>query len=118
MKNKKNKPANTIQKINELKSKRHEIDSELVKIRRKLSKNRNNFEYISKINKIEKFLNMDDDKKREYRFKQIKSNLNKNIYSFYKDKLMIIVTKPLTYCVPFSTTFGKSAVWKDQTWKD
>jgi hypothetical protein len=47
MKNRKNKPYTLIQKINELKEKRHKIDADLVKTRIYLSKNKGSHEYLS-----------------------------------------------------------------------
>ena len=87
MKDKKNKPSDTTQKIREIKEKRFEKDQELVKIRSKISKRRKDDEYSSKIKKFEKFPNMNDDVKRDYRFKQIRNNLNNNVFSLFKERI-------------------------------
>lgn len=39
---------------------------------------------------IQKFKTMNTSQKREYRFKQVKAYLNKNVFSFYKNRLLVI----------------------------
>jgi len=89
-KDKKNKTTNTAQKIRELKERRYEIDQELIKIRNKISNQRKDDEYFSKIDQLERFLKMNDDVKRDYRFKQIRSYLNNNVFSLFKKYLLVI----------------------------
>lgn len=90
MKDKKNKPSDTTQKIRETKEKRFEKHQELVRIRNKISKQRKDDGYSSKIEEFEKFLKMNDDVKRDYRFKQIRSYLNYNVFSLFKKYLLVI----------------------------
>jgi len=73
-----------------IENKKIELDMKILSLRKNIVKQTNNAEYSLKVQTLEKFLNMDKDTKRDYRFKQIKAYLDKNIFSLFRDYLLII----------------------------
>jgi hypothetical protein len=61
-----------------------ELNRELVSFEAK------NTEYYSKLQTLEKVLDMDKGTKRGYRFKQIRAYLDNNVFSLFRDYLLII----------------------------
>jgi len=67
-----------------------EINSEILNLRKIIAKNLDNREYKLKVKKLEKFMTMDRETKRIYRFNQIRSHLYNHVFSFFKDYFLII----------------------------
>ena len=65
------------------------LDKELVNIRKKIAKKMND-EYRMKLQTFEKILYMDKNTAREYRFRQIRAYLENNVFSLFRDYLLII----------------------------
>jgi len=65
------------------------LDRRIVTIRKNIARDLG-ITYSQKLNTAEKFLNMDAQTKRTYRFQQIKAYLDKNIFSQYRDRLLVI----------------------------
>lgn len=66
------------------------IDNKILENRKKIAKKANNENYSFNIKNFEKFLKMNRTSKRKHRFNQIKGYLYRNVYSHFKDKLLII----------------------------
>lgn len=66
------------------------LNDQILIIRKELSNSLKKEEYSFNITNFEKFLNMDKKTKQEHRFNQVKSYIYKNIFSLYKDNLLII----------------------------
>ena len=68
---------------------RFELDVKILDIRKRIAAKIAE-EYSSKLQTFEKLLYMDKETKREYRFKQIRAYLDNNIFSLFRDHLLII----------------------------
>ncbi len=68
---------------------RFELDVKILDIRKRIAAKIAE-EYSSKLQTFEKLLYMDKGTKREYRFKQIRAYLDNNIFSLFRDYLLII----------------------------
>jgi len=66
-----------------------ELDKKILKLREKIAVAIGN-EYYSKLQTLEKILYTDKETKRDYRFKQIRAYLNNNVFSLFRDYLLII----------------------------
>ena len=74
---------------NEKKKEKLELDKEILSLRKKLTMNKGE-EYLRKLRLFEKILYMDEKTRREYRFKQIRAYLENEIFSFFREYLLII----------------------------
>lgn len=68
---------------------RFELDVKILNIRKRIAA-RMSEEYSLKLQTFEKFLYMDKEAKREYRFKQIRAYLENNVFSLFRHYLLII----------------------------
>ena len=73
-----------------LESKLRQLDEGIMLIRKDISENLNDEEYSFSLYNFEKFLTMDTESKRTYRFNQIKGYLHRNVFSKFKENLLII----------------------------
>lgn len=65
------------------------LEKKILNIREKIETASDN-EYYSKLQTLEKILNMDKETKRNYRFKQIRAYFDNNVFSLFRDYLLII----------------------------
>lgn len=68
---------------------RFELEKKILNLRKKIVTSSGN-EYYSKLQTLEKILNMDKETKRDYRFKQIRAYFDNNVFSLFRDYLLII----------------------------
>jgi len=73
----------------EKQNKRFELDKKILNIRESIAK-RVKGKYLSNVRTFEKFLCMDKETKRKYRFNQIKAYMDRNIFSLFRDYLLVI----------------------------
>ncbi len=66
-----------------------ELEKKILNLRKKIVTAPGN-EYYSKLQTLEKILYMDKETKRDYRFKQIRAYLDNNVFSLFRDHLLII----------------------------
>lgn len=66
------------------------LDKEILLLRKSIAENLNNEEYSFCLYNFEKFLKMNKKSKRKHRFNQIRGYLYRNVFSNFKDNLLII----------------------------
>lgn len=74
----------------ELEKDLHSLEHKIIILRKKIAKELNDEEYSFGLKEFEKFLNMNKTDRRIHRFNQIKGYLYKNVFSHFKDNLLII----------------------------
>jgi len=91
--NKREKIQRELREDKELRPKKEkeifELDKKILSVRKKIATTLDG-EYHLKLQTFEKILYMDKETKREYRFKQIRAYLENNVFSLFRDYLLII----------------------------
>lgn len=74
----------------ELENELHSLEHEILLLRKEIANELNDEEYSFNLKEFEKFLNMTKEDKQKHRFNQVKGYLYRNVFSHFKDNLLII----------------------------